>query len=471
MRLFLALIVLSFSSSNMAHAADRTAASCSAADIQTAIDECLVTGGGTVSIPVCSDDDTWMSDHFVMVKSDTSFKLLGAGMDQTIIGFQDGQGHSPMFLFEGTGLKELGQMTLRGCDTYGVARGVVIASGETEELRVHHLRMQKFKTSALDVCQNPDRPIVIDHCKFGDQYMEKMNGIRVFGTNASGKFYLPQDFGMDNPNACFIEDSTFEGCASSVSGIGRSSVVFRHNTVTNATLPVMGHGPGLQVGCDRDAPLNSGSYILEAYGNTFSLSGACLAFAGGGGMITENIFEGCDPGILLEMAATSDGVSCTLADGCPYSTSDGDKCLQSPLNIWIWGNTCTGCGPGGEIGAGDECIREGEEYHLRAPQAGDAVESYTRYPYPHPLVSGAPYPDAGVPGDGPVASDAGSGDLKKPAEDAAGSEQDAGGSEPEVKPEDDGCSCRLEGEGGPGMGLLVGVWVLFVLLNRRRCRR
>lgn len=67
-----------------AGASDVTAKSCSAADIQTAINNCISTGGGTVTVPACNQ--TWNNGDCLYAYSATNeLRVLGAGRDGTII--------------------------------------------------------------------------------------------------------------------------------------------------------------------------------------------------------------------------------------------------------------------------------------------------------------------------------------------------------------------------------------------------
>jgi hypothetical protein len=387
-----------------APAADRIAASCSAAAITTAINQTISTGGGTVFLPVCSADDTWTASDYINVSTNTNLRLMGAGINSTIIGYADGQipvAGRPGMYFGGSGLVDLSGFTFRGSDTAGIATGIQVYSNNTQNLRIHHMRVQKFKTTALYVCQNPNSPMVIDHCEIGDQFGSYMYGIRTHGTNDASDFKIPAPFGANNTNALFIEDNVFDNCYHSVSAFAVSNVVFRHNIVKNPTSHVDGHGPCYDVGCNRSHPAPyTGTYIYEMYDNEFYRTGGwCVNLRGGTGIITDNKFYDCGVGFRLEMESCSPGANCNTAQGCPHSSTDTSACYQSPYQYWIWNNTM-------QTGSGDlfgksahECIRQDYEYYLRAPQTGDQVSSYTKYEYPHPIVSGAPPPPPPPPPD------------------------------------------------------------------------
>ena len=377
-----------------AGAADQTAKSCACADIKTAINKCIATGGGTVNIPACTQPDLWQSDDYLEYETDVPIRLLGAGKDVTIIGYADGAAPSyrPMIYFGGSGLREIGNMTLRASDTAIVELAIGLYSVSTPSLRIHHIKFQKFGSrfagANINMCQNPTGQTVIDHNDFGDQKSEGVYCVYVVGTNKQADYKIPASFGINNPKAVFIEDNVFDNCYHSVSGFAGSNIVLRHNIVRNMTSFVDGHGPCYDVGCRRDARPNSGTYIYEIYNNDFYRGDWCVNLRGGTGIITDNIFHGCNPGFRMEMENCSPGSDCTVAKGCPHSNTDTSKCYQSPYQYWIWNNTCDGCGS--QVGtSGHQCIRENYEYFLRAPRGGDPVTSYTKYPYPHPLVSGS----------------------------------------------------------------------------------
>jgi hypothetical protein len=268
---------------------------------------------------------------------------------------------------------------------------------KTENLRIHDLRIQKFKTTALYICDNPDSPVVIDHCEFGDQFNRYMYGIRVHGTNQQSDYKIPASFGVNNPNAVFIEDNVFDDCYHSVSAFSSSKVVFRYNTVKNPTSYLDGHGPCFDIGCRRSTIPRSGTYIYEIYNNTID-SGTypwCINIRGGTGIVTDNTLINCKVGFRLEMEKCSIGKNCTEAQGCPHSNTDTNACYQSPYQWWIWNNDYRGSGKLLRLGdlfdygdKGTGCIRENQEYYLRAPQAGDPIAIYNKYPYPHPAITG-----------------------------------------------------------------------------------
>ena len=378
------------------------AVSCSALDIQAAIDTVITAGGGTARIPACRADNTWVSTDYISAKSDVPYQVIGAGISDTIIGYQDGQapasGKAP-FYFEGTGMYEIAHFTIRGSDTAKIATGLQIYanpndSGGADNLRVHHMGIKKFSNSGIYLCptQNPF-PTLIDHCEIGDQYGTGMYGIRVHGSNPeAANFIIPASFGINNPNAVFIEDNIFDSCYHSISGFAVSNIVLRHNTILNPNSYIDGHGPCFDTGCYRDpGEPDTGTYIYEIYDNTINCGSYPwgINIRGGTGIVTDNIFLNCNVDMRLEMESCSAGVSCSIDNDCPHSNTNDSDCYQSPYQWWIWENTHS---IGADIFESNDkdtgCIRENYEYYLRSPQTGDPVASYSKHPYPHPLISG-----------------------------------------------------------------------------------
>lgn len=387
---FFLITLLMLTCGTNAKAYNVTANSCSASDIQNALESVISAGGGTVKIPACQADNTWKNGDRISVKTDIEFRLLGAGKDKTVIGYQDGASPSTGMFFEGSGLVELSDFTFRGSDTAKIAMGIKIYSMNTEDLRIHHMRIQKFSNTALYVCQNPNSPMVIDHNEISDQYGVGMYGVRIHGTNLQSDFVIPAAFGINNPTALFIEDNTFDDCYHSISAFATSNVVFRNNIVTNPTSFIDGHGPCFDVGCFRGADQNSGTYIYEIYDNTIDCGTYPwgVNIRGGTGIVTDNTLINCNIGVRLEMETCSEGSNCSVAQGCPQSNTDTDACYQAPNQWWIWENDNQGSGSSFAYNdKGSGCIRENNEYYLRSPQINDSVKSYTKYTYPHPLVS------------------------------------------------------------------------------------
>ncbi len=178
-----------------------TAASCSAADIQAALEDVKASGGGSVTLPACDytsgtpNGALWegINDR-VCIKIDVPLTILGDSKDTTVIGYATtagpgtvtacGTGHagygSTMMEFHGSGLKEWGRMTLHGnatSATNGNARGTRLLylhgnpeMGGTgmENVRIHDFVLNDFRQPAIYVCQNVNSTMLIDHGYIGN---------------------------------------------------------------------------------------------------------------------------------------------------------------------------------------------------------------------------------------------------------------------------------------------------------------
>ena len=376
------------------YSADQTAASCDSVDIQSAIDTCISTGGGTITLPACSDDNTWTSTDKIDVDTSTEIKIIGAGKTSTVIGYADGEipsAGAPGMYFKGGGLVELSNFTFRGSDTANVAVGIRIYNNLTENLEIHDLKIQKFSNTALYLCSNDAMaaPTLVYNCEIGDQRGVGMYGIRLTGTGDNTDYVIPASFGTDNPNAVFIEDNTFDDCYHSTSSFGISNIVFRYNTITNPTSYLDGHGPCYDIGCNNDpGEPDAGTYIYEIYNNNIDCGSYPwgVNIRGGTGIMTDNTFTSCTISMRLEIENCSEGTNCTDANNCPMSyTVEGTDCFQSPDQWWLWDNTTSGTAFATD---GSECIRacSGEEpTTANCEYILAALSGYEKYTYPHPL--------------------------------------------------------------------------------------
>ncbi len=124
--LFFLITLFMLTCGTSAQAFNVTANSCSASDIQSALDNAISAGGGTVNIPACQADNTWIKGDYIAVTTDVEIRLLGAGKDKTVIGYQDEANPSTGMYFGGSGLVELSDFTFRGSDTAKIATGIKI---------------------------------------------------------------------------------------------------------------------------------------------------------------------------------------------------------------------------------------------------------------------------------------------------------------------------------------------------------
>lgn len=141
--------------------------------------------------------------------------------------------------------------------------------------------------------------------------------------------------------------------------------------------------------------------------------------------------------------------------------------VQSSAPLYWWNNTAPGGMPYDLYVASVNApfIQENRDYCNHAPTTacgGTAPFDYTPFPYPHPLATGAPLPDGGMPTDGGAR-----GDAATSTSDAG--TRDAGTS---AGPPSSGCGCRAGGPAPLPRGWPSALWIaLAVAWSQRRSRR
>ena len=239
------------------------AASCSQADVQTAID--AAKDGDVVEIPVgvC----TWTTTLTI----NKAITLKGSGIDQTTL--VNGVSHEKIASCNCTaaqiikmnsnalGLVRLTNMTIDGgagtVDTQN--NGSVKVSGSSKNWRIDHMRFRITRNSAIHVWAPGG---VIDHNRFDiiGWYMA------IYGFNGGGSFgdqawAEPTNLGTDN--ALYIEDNIFYSATPSLGldGWVGQRVVVRFNSFTNSR--VGNHGT-------ESSQRQRGARSYEIYNNTFN---------------------------------------------------------------------------------------------------------------------------------------------------------------------------------------------------------
>jgi hypothetical protein len=387
-----------------------SAMTCSAPDIQQAVTDCENDSEcGAVYLPECNAENLWTEGQYVKANISRSWKMIGAGKEKTKIGYADyvSQNSYAMFDITGGGLYEMGHFSVRGSDVneptethqglnVKVATGVKIwcntpDGGCAGDLRIHHMKIQKFYTTALYLCWAPGKTILVDNNDIGDSQVGStgrayMYGVRTHGSNRRSDYVMPASFGVAGTDAIYIEQNNFDKNYHSVSNFSVAETVIRYNSFTNPGSFIDGHGPCFDVGCGSGTDYKTGVYRVEIYNNTYDCGSYPwgVNIRGGTGIVTDNIFANCKIDTRLEMESCSPGAECTTVNGCPQSSSDPSKCYQAPYQWWIWNNSESDGGIPFDTN-GHQCIRENYEYYLRAPQSGDPVTTFVKFTYPHPL--------------------------------------------------------------------------------------
>lgn len=378
-----------------ASAAVVTANSCSNTDVQQAVTQVINGGGGQVNIPagIC----TWTSRVTVDTGVGKNIHIIGAGQGITII-----TDFRLQHAGSGSNIVELAHMTilssaLNGEIFFGKFRPADNAGSKF--LNYHNLTITgRGPIGTLEgwigVVHNNTF-----NCRAG-QYGWYVHG---YGNYAST---IPA---MGTSNSIFFENNTFNGCYHAISGFCNSKIVFRYNTIKNSTHCVDVHGPGYN-GCYYSTPQwgLDGGRLFEHYNNTYESSNACGArIRSGSGISTGNTYQFTSDGWWSYFGINNDK-TCTGFNHIlnPWNSTQTGA-VQGIQEFWVWNETCPVTNWGNsELSSGcfnvanNSCvggIRENIEYFLRAPQAGDAVTSWTPYTYPHPLSVGIDPPPIPTP--------------------------------------------------------------------------
>jgi hypothetical protein len=383
------------------------------------IHDTLAQDGDTISLP--AGTFTWASKVIIT----KGVKIEGVGIGATLITSNIATETVLEFQTATKMASVSGIMWTGYSGSSGGTSGIIVVGGASN-WRVHDC---KFNIYHRGVSTYSGEGGVVDHCEF-QKISGSPQGVSVFG-NRDASWNIPLSLGTIN--AVYIEDCTFtwpnpaDSCLDMYNG---ARAVFRHNTVTNAS-----------VGCHG---LDSGGYrsalSWEFYGNQINVSsGVSLARAfhlrGGTGVVFDNqitvtgslssnaidlacyratgtcIVPGYAPWGFITGSNPYDG---DIDNGWPALDQVGASPPTDPPNIsaspppvhsvqghqaaYAWGNTknglrypfgvdsCSGtCCPDGSPGHPNPAsiIQEDRDFVNDTPMPG-----YTPYIYPHPLVTG-----------------------------------------------------------------------------------
>jgi hypothetical protein len=388
---FLLYVSLCYTNAN---ALTINSASCSASDVQEAIDS--ASNGDTVKIPSCPSGEIWSSQ--VTVPSSKGIKMQGAGMDQTVITLTAPQLVTFMINTDDqSAMFELSNITFyEGNNSTALIR----ISGDGK-FRLHHLEFDVGSSTSTSVLiggwtlGGSFGPFgVIDNCTWHGTQMGGIN-IRVDSGDPS---WASEPMSIGGANAVYVEESTFD-FDSYVSGQGAidcaygGRYVFRYNTVKNADVKSHGYESSLE-SCLQ----------TEVYKNTFTFdSGEPLTrvvfLRGGTGYVHNNTLSisggpGGGEKHLVDLANFRDSnkinTPCICDGGCyvdgneqpngyPCHDQVGRGTGQSLVPFYEYENYING----EEADCHNDYpihIQENRDYYNDTLKPG-----YTEYEYPHPL--------------------------------------------------------------------------------------
>jgi hypothetical protein len=387
---------------------DINAASCSRADVQTAINTAV--DGDRVLIP--AGTCTWTTQ--VTLDPAKAITIQGAGIDVTTIidNVPKAGGGPEVELFPIT--TALGKtFRLTGITFEGLAqdteiynRGTVVLRGTCQDFRVDHVKFMQPGTAALRYYGHLYG--LVDHCVFDLSNRAQGNVILHDGWNGHeyGDGSFAEALYLGTNKAIYIEDNVFIG--SGEAGVGPvdawagARYVFRYNTVTEDIMANHGTESGGRY---------RGVRSYEIYNNTFDTTVAfftALFLRGGTGVIYDNTFSGpytvcvrmaqfraneafapwgkCDGTSSYDGNTLGIGYPCIDQLGC--GTSDLLSGADPPMPVawpnqisdpvYIWDNTTNGI----TLTASDnpDHIVSGRDY-----MTGTARPGYSAFSYPHPL--------------------------------------------------------------------------------------
>ena len=400
-------------------ATEVTARSGSPQDIQAAVNQVNVAGGGTVYIP--AGNFTFNPPmNGIGVTIPPGVNVIGAGIDVTILRETMNSGDSVMFFSDGqiygptqgppvriSGISFIGYVV---DETVTINRGIHIR--RSKDFRIDHCQFVDFANAAIITDGDTGGTYmgklinrgVIDHCTFDNPYKdnwaprnpeEETWALWGYGIIVVGDWYtwdpniadylghygpvLDYHYLLDGqwpvdvpvPQPIYIEDCNFSRCRHSIASNGGGYYVARYNHFDR----------GLYSHCDVHGA-NPGGRGIEVYNNIFDMidqsyslgQGSAVGIRGGSGIAYNNtfIFSNSPPSI--------------KALSLRY---DGQNETYLVKNFYWWNNTVK-YQNGTLIAVSNYIVNyynytEDVNYFLRAPNQTLDGFSYTPYPYPHPL--------------------------------------------------------------------------------------
>lgn len=412
------LLSISVAAAKSSEAAVVAAASCSRANVASAV--ASAADGDTVLIPggTCS----WTTELDIT----KGISLIGSGIDSTILQdsvLKDGSSTSSLLGFKVADPKtfRLSGLTIQGVttDVSVFSKGHLKLEGSAKSFRVDHVKFTNQQTTGIQVAGYSLG--VVDHSSFSGDFKQGVvvnHGEWGGFSDGDGSWNEPLHLGTDR--AVYIEDCIFTELnttqsTGAIDGFDGARIVFRYNTLYNQN--------GTSHGADSHQR-GRGTRSIEAYNNTYTFdSGHAVAYVqwirGGTGVFyNNNITTVVGPNSVVQASNCRDasagcggGPSYTPWGTCngssPYdqNSNGGYRCVDQPgsgtsnllsgdppapagwvgnINdpIYLWNNTVNGASR--NTVAGSTNVQLGRDYLTETPRP-----SYSAYTYPHPRVTGS----------------------------------------------------------------------------------
>lgn len=388
-----------------AEAATQTAAGCSQADVQSAIN--AANDGDTVSVP--AGNCTWTSS---VQTNNKRITLEGAGPAKTVITVASCT--SPGLSITNSAGKKI---TVFGIKFTGSAYdvGLIQISGTVKDFRITNCSFD-WSTASCSSGWHDDAAIfvkgtangIIDHNTFAPSNSQTYrSAVKIFGDSVSNAYARPSTLGT--ANSVYIEDNVFTqpayvGWTHAVWAQQGGSYVFRHNTLTNWGIDMHGH-------CSWQ-----GGREFEVYDNhwiaTTDYGNKPFVIRGGTGVVYNNTYTSNGhrlEGEGLRMMEVDSGSTCSAGGTChacsypaPYQIGRGTNNTLDPLYMWNnkldgkywivsdtkgwWPNTgdssCCSVLP-------MQIAQAGRDYYS---SENNPKPGYKAYTYPHPFTGSSKKP-------------------------------------------------------------------------------
>jgi len=395
--------------SQMAWSANRSAASCSQADVNTAISS--ASNGDTVLVPAgsCSYTSTVSFSKAITLLGCASPDYPGGSCGTTTI--TNNQGATPTFQISNTGtnLVRVSGFKFQGSSSSGTDDSTTRAIdiyGPAAKFRVDHSTFDGYDCA---VCTNYFSPGgagkvagVVDHntiTNSGRGYFaqdgRKTDG-SVAGSVAWSEFIGNEITYSGNNNSdkvVYFEDNTITWNRSLGSGYAQGAlysqyggkVVFRHNTITGMSPFAVD---------ESDSP-SYGTIFYEIYNNVitedcshtnYGCEGKMFDLRSGQMLIHDNTITSTS--IPFELTVYPNGhpdIGHDIKNSLFWNNTWNGKTCQSDSNSS--GAVCL------DVASDTQRpLTRNTNYWLRAPQSGDVYFPYTPLTYPHPLTQNGPRP-------------------------------------------------------------------------------
>lgn len=416
MRILIALLILTAS----AYAATINAASCTAANVQTAVNTAV--SNDTVQLPACGTPTSPISwgATVVTIPSTKGIIFQGQGVGVTVV-----SGLLSITTNATVGTRVTAMTFRNSAGSSGGNEGsmTVDTSLGNPAFRIDHIFFDQAAHNAdTDITEFGEGSGLIDHCTFttSDTPNER---IHVEWTGPGSSTGWTASFLPGSSSMIFIEDNTFTYSlggsyfgSSALQSYYGARTVFRHNTLNQ--MQVDAHGTGGNVGarwweiyenqfntCAAGVNQSFYMHLRAGSGVVFNNHHSC-SNAGGGGITLEEEDSGCT--LNANYSGTCQVANYQVGSGINGQTNGHATCSGGTLNsspAYFWGNDGT-MSVGVEDDSTDK-IRINRDYFLsasqpasllRQEQAGDTCSTtytYVPFTYPHPL-QGASAPTAAV---------------------------------------------------------------------------